>query len=325
MKRREFITLLGGAPLALSHAAYAQQKVPVIGFFSITSPDQKPDVAFRHGLAETGFIEGKNVAIEYRWAYGKTDTFSALAAELVGRQVNLIAAHGGSLAARTALAIARDIPIVFVMGDTDPVQAGIVRSLGKPGANITGFSLMGGALGVKRVGLLRDLLPKATSIAILGNPKNPASAPDRQEVEAAARGRDLHPIMVDASQPAEFEPAFARMAQQRADALIVTADVFFTIHRERLTALAAKYAIPAIYQWRSFAESGGLMTYGASLADANRQAGVYAGRILKGAKAADLPVLQPTKFDFVINLKTAKALGLTFPPGLLAIADEVIE
>jgi putative ABC transport system substrate-binding protein len=323
--RRNVLKLLGSAPLAWSHAAHAQQKLPLVVYVSASSGDQGAQFAFAKGLAEQGFIDGKNVTVEHQWAYGKHDLLPKMMADAVSRGVTVLGAGGASSAARAAKAITSTIPIVFVMGDADPVQAGVVQSLSRPGGNITGASLMGGELGVKRVGLIRDLLPKATAIAVLANPRNPVSEPDRKEVEAAARERGLRPIVIEAGDPGEFEAAFASMAQQRADALIVTADPFFTVHRKQLVELAAKHAIPAIYQWRFFSADGGLMSYGASITDANRQAGIYAGRILKGAKPGELPVLQPTTFEFVINLKTAKTLGLTFPPGLLAIADEVIE
>jgi putative ABC transport system substrate-binding protein len=324
--RRQFISALGGTAVAWPLVASAQQPaMPVIGYLSVAARDINPEVAFRQGLAESEFVEGRNVSIEYRWANGRHDLLQNMATELVNRGVNLIAAFGASSAARAAKAATSTIPIVFAMGDTDPVQAGIVPSLSRPGANITGVSLMGGALGVKRVGLLRDLLPDATGFAVLANPKNPISEPDVSDVETAVRASGLRPIMIEASDPSQFDAAFTSMAQQHANALVVTADPFFTVHREELVVFAARYRIPAIYQWRLFPAVGGLMSYGASVADAERQVGVYAGRILRGAKPGDLPVLQPTKFEFVVNLKTAKELGLTFPPGMLAIADDVIE
>ncbi len=299
--------------------------MPVIGFLSVSSREYEGDVAFRQGLAEEGFIENRNVQIEYRWANGRHDLLPGMAAELVSRRVNLIAASGASSAPLAAKAATSTIPIVFSIGDTDPVQAGIVSSLSRPGANITGVSMMGGVVGVKRVGLLRDLVPNAAAFAILANPKNSNSEPDVREVEAAVRSGGLQPIVIEASDAGQFEAGFASIAEQHANALVVTADPLFTVHRRELVALAARYRIPAIYQWRFFPAVGGLMSYGSSTTDSNRQAGIYAGRILKGAKPADLPVQQLTKFEFVINLATAKALGLTFPPGLLAIADEVIE
>jgi putative ABC transport system substrate-binding protein len=214
---------------------------------------------------------------------------------------------------------------VFSIGDADPVEAGLVTGLARPGGNITGASLMGGALGVKRVGLLRELVPTATVFAVLANPNNTNSRPDVSEVVTAVRSAGLRPLILEASTAAEFDATFARLLDERANALVVTADPFFTLHRKTLIAMVARFAVPTIYQWRLFAVDGGLMSYGASLAESIRRAGSYAGRILKGANPADLPVLQPTKFDLVINLNTAKALGLTVPPGVLAIADEVIE
>ena len=329
MRRREFITLLGGSGLLLAtkaRRARAQQPaIPVIGYMSVAPRADHYDVEFHRGLGEAGFVEGRNVAIEYRWAEGQHDRLPALAADLVSRRVNLIAAMGGSTAPKAAKAATSTIPIVFSIGDADPVQAGLVLSLARPGGNVTGASLMGGTLGVKRVGLLRELVPVATAFAVLANPNNPNSRPDVSEVETAVRTAGLRPVILQASEAAEFDAAFAKLLEERANALVVTADPFFTLHRRELIAMAARFAVPAIYQWRLFAADGGLMTYGASLAESIRRAGIYAGRILKGANPADLPVLQPTKFDLVINLKTAQALGLIVPPGVLAIADEVIE
>jgi putative tryptophan/tyrosine transport system substrate-binding protein len=326
MQRREFISLLGGAAAAWPITARAQQTaLPVIGYLSVVGHTDESHDAFRRGLAETGLIDSRNVAVEYRWAEGQHDRLPALAADLVSRKVNLIAAIGASTAAKAAKAATSTIPIVFVMGDTDPVQAGVVTSLARPDGNTTGVSLMGGALGVKRVGLLRELLPNATVFAVLANPNNSNSTPDVREIEEAVKAIGLKAVVLHASAIGEFDAAFAAVMQQRASALVVTADPFFTLHRRELITRAARLDVPAIYQWRMFAADGGLMSYGASPADGVRQAGVYSGRILKGAKLTDLPILQPTKFELVINLKTAKALGLTIPPGVLAIADEVIE
>jgi putative tryptophan/tyrosine transport system substrate-binding protein len=297
----------------------------VIGFLSASSRADRGDAAFRQGLAEAGLIEGQSVAIEYRWAEARYERLPSFAAELASRRVDLIFAHGGSWAVKAAKAATSTIPIVFAIGDTDPVQAGLVESLSRPGANITGASMMGGALGAKRVGLLRDLLPNAATIGLFANPNNQYSGRDVEEVEAAVRVAGLKPITLRVGAAGEFDAAFTKLTQERGDGFIVTADVFFTLQRKDIIALAARHRLPAIYQWRFFPADGGLMSYGTDIAYAIRQAGIYAGRILKGAKPIDLPVLQPTKFAFVINLNTAKSLGLTIPPGLLAIADEVIE
>jgi putative ABC transport system substrate-binding protein len=325
MRRREFLSLLAGAtswPLA---ARAQQPAMPVIGYMSVAPRADHYDGEFRHGLGEAGFVVERNVAIEYRRAEGQHDRLPAFAADLVSRRVNLIAAMGGSTAPQAAKAATSTIPIVFSIGDADPVQAGLVISLARPGGNVTGASLMGGALGVKRVGLLRELLPGATAFAVLANPNNPNSNSDVSEVEAAVRAAGVRPVILQASASAELDAAFAKLLQERASALVVTADPFFTLHRRNLIAMAARFSVPAIYQWRLFAVDGGLMSYGASLTESIRRAGIYAGRILKGANPADLPVVQPTTFHLVINLKTAKALGLTVPPSVLAIADEVIE
>jgi putative ABC transport system substrate-binding protein len=325
MKRRAFIGLLGGAA-AWPLAARAQPRaMRVVGYIHIAVPPEDSRRAFVHGLSEAGYVEGQNLAIIYRFAEGRPERLPALAEELVQRGVDIIAASGGSLAARAAAAVTAKIPIVFVMGDADPVQAGLVASLGRPGGNATGISLLGGALGPKRVELLREIAPAATAIAALVNPANPNSEPYVKEVEAAIRASGQRPVILRAASENEFDKAFAELVEQGAGALIVTADVMFTRAAPRLTALAARHRIPTIYQWRDFVVAGGLISYGASLSEAARQLGLYTAKVLKGEKPADLPVLQPTKFDLVINLATAKALGLTIPPGLLVAADEVIE
>jgi ABC-type uncharacterized transport system substrate-binding protein len=330
MDRREFITLVGGAaaaPILRPLAAAAQPSaVPVIGFMSSRGAIDGADLvaAFHAGLSEAGLDEGRTVRTEYRWAEGHYDRLPALAADLVARKVSLLMAAGGIVSARAAKAATATIPVVFVSAG-DPVAFGLVASLGRPGGNVTGASLINVSLGAKRLELLRELLPAATRIAMLINPDTPDSAPESQDVLAAARvlGREIS--IVQARTESEFEPAFAAVRQARAGALIVGADPFFTSQRAQLVALATRYAVPTIYYWRDFVDAGGLLSYGTSLADGYRQAGIYAGRVLKGAKPADLPVVQPTKFELVINLKTAKALGLEVSPTLLAIADEVIE
>jgi putative ABC transport system substrate-binding protein len=279
--------------------------------------------AFRQGLKETGYIEGQNVAIEYRWAEGQFDRLPAMAADLVRRNATVIAALGPP-AALAAKAATSTIPIVFVTG-SDPVQAGLVASLNRPGGNVTGVYLLLIGLEGKRLGLLRDLVPHVKLTGLLINPRSPDSEAQSRALQAAARGVGQQILVVEAGSDGEFDAAFAALAQRQAGALVVAADIFFTARRERIVALVARLAIPAIYELREFAVAGGLMSYGTSLLDGYYQNGVYVGRILKGAKASDLPVLQSTKFEFVINLKTAKALGLEVPPGLSATADEVIE
>ena len=279
--------------------------------------------AFRQGLSETGYVEGQNVAIEYRWAEGQFDRLPAMAADLVRRNATVIAALGPP-AALAAKAATSTIPIVFVTG-SDPVQAGLVASLNRPGGNVTGVYLLLIGLEGKRLGLLRDLVPHVKLTGLLINPRSPDSEAQSRALQAAARGVGQQILVVEAGSDGEFDAAFAALAQRQAGALVVAADIFFTARRERIVALVARLAIPAIYELREFAVAGGLMSYGTSLLDGYYQNGVYVGRILKGAKASDLPVLQSTKFEFVINLKTAKALGLEVPPGLSATADEVIE
>jgi putative ABC transport system substrate-binding protein len=326
MRRRELIFLLGGMMTA-PRAVRAQQKaMPVIGYLYATSPGPAAPftAAFRQGLAETGYVEGQNVAIEYRWAEEQYDRFPAMAADLVGRKVDVIATGGGGTGALAAKSATSTIPIVFVYGG-DPVELGLVASFARPGGNLTGVSLQVGELNPKRLELLAELVPEARLIALLANPNNPNAERRTREVQEAARvmGRQL--TILKASTESEIDAAFTTLVQLQAGALLVGADAFFNNRREQLVALASRHAVPAIWEWREFALAGGLISYGPSLTSVNRLKGIYVGKILKGAKPADLPVQQPTRFELVINLKTAKALGLTVPQTLLARADEVIE
>jgi putative tryptophan/tyrosine transport system substrate-binding protein len=330
VKRREFITVLGGAavsPLAWPLAARAQQpSMPVIGFLHPTSLAAYADRLrpFREGLKDAGFIEGENVAIEYRWAENQTDRLPALAAELARRQVAVIAAPGPP-AALAAKAATTTIPIVFLMNE-DPVRLGLVASLARPGGNLTGINIFSAELAAKRLDLLRELVPGAARVGVLVNPVNATTTESTlRDVEPAARAIGLQIQVLNARTSREIDAAFATFVRERSDAVFVGADSFFVSRRVQLTNLAVRHAVPAIYSARDFAEVGGLMSYGASLTDASRQMGVYTGRILKGAKPADLPVVQSSKFELVINHQTARMLGVEIPPMLLARADEVIE
>ena len=328
MRRRELIALFGSAAVAWPFGARAQQAMPVIGYLSggSSEADNIPDrlTAFREGLNETGFVDGKNVAIEYRWALGQYDRLPALAAELVRRQVTVIVAVAGAPTAFAAKAATATIPIVFNQG-IDPVQSGLVASLNRPGGNITGVTILTAELARKRLDLLHELLPTATVVALLVNPTNPVTASETRSLEDAARILGLQAHGVEARSPNEIDAAFEALIGLRARALVVSTDPLFTNQRAEIIALAARHSVPAIYAYRLFPAAGGLMSYGADLADSYRQTGVYTGKILKGVKPADLPVQQAVRIDLVINLNTAKALGLTIPPTLLARADEVIE
>jgi ABC-type uncharacterized transport system substrate-binding protein len=326
IRRREFITMLGGAT-AWPLAAGAQQgATPTIGYLSTRSPSEAKYVtdAFTQGLNENGYVEGRNLAIEFRWADLQYDRLPALASDLVRRQVAVIAAVGGSHSGLAAKAVTSTIPIVFVSAG-DPVTFGLVTSLNRPGGNVTGISMITVALAPKRLELLHELVPVPAAIAMLVNPTSPYVEAETADVKASARvlGRQLRVLNAGTAQ--EIDAAFATLVQQRAGGLLVSGDPFFDSERDRLVALAAHYSVPAIYQWREFATIGGLISYGTSILDAYRQAGVYVGKILKGATPADMPVLQPTRFETVVNLKTAKALGVAVPDKLIVAADEVIE
>jgi putative tryptophan/tyrosine transport system substrate-binding protein len=327
VKRREFMTLLGGAAATWPLAAHAQQaKMPLIGFLATGTPSAwAPFVAaFREGLREAGYEDGRNVAIEFRWAEGQGGRLTALATDLASKQVSVIVSSAGIVAARAAKAASASIPIVFVMGG-DPVKLGMVASLNRPAGNATGVSFLLNVLAAKRVGVLRELVPTAETIGLLVNPDNPNAEADTEDARAAARAFGQQAHVVHARSEGELDAAFASLVRERAAALFVASDVLFLNQRDRLATLAASHALPAIYDRRELAEAGGLISYGTNFAEAHRQVGVYVARILKGAAPADLPVMQATKFEMVINLKSAKALGLEVPTLLLAQADEVIE
>jgi putative ABC transport system substrate-binding protein len=326
MRRRELMLLLAGTMTAARGLRAQQKAMPLIGYLNGTSPGPAAPfvAAFRHGLSETGYVEGQSVAIDYRWAEGDYYRLPAMAADLVGRKVDLIAASGGPASALAAKSATSSIPIVFVSGD-DAVAAGLVASLARPGGNLTGVSFLDVELMPKRLDLLSELVPQAGVICLLVNPNNAAVERTIRDAQEAAQVKGVQLQILKASTESEIDAAFATLVQLHDGALLVTADPFFNSRREQLVALASRYAVPAIYEFREFATAGGLSSYGPSLASMYRQAGVYAGRVLAGANPADLPVQQPTKFDLVINLNTAKELGLTVPPSILARADEVIE
>jgi putative ABC transport system substrate-binding protein len=326
MNRRELMFLLSAAMMAASASRADQRAIPVIGFFNPTSPGSlAPFVAaFRQGLSETGYVEGQNIAIEYRWAEGHTDRLPALAADLVSRKVDVIASTGGIAPALAAKNTTSTIPIVFVIG-SDPVVDGLVASLARPGGNLTGFTLFLGELTPKRLELLSELVPQARRIALLVNPNNPEAEPLISDMQKAAQAKGVQLHILKVATKSEIEAAFSALAEVQAEALVVQANPFFDTQREQLVALASRRAVPAIYSEREFTAAGGLISYGTSRTAAYRQAGIYVGRILKGEKPANLPVQQPTTFELVVNLKTAAALGLTIPSSILARADEVIE
>ena len=327
MRRRELVLLLSGAMTAPRALRAQQQAMPVIGFLAAGSPGPgAPFVAaFRQGLSEAGYVEGQNLAIEYRWAESHYDRLPALAVDLVGRKVDLIATSGSDLVALAARNATSTIPIVFI-GGGDPVEGGLVASLARPGGNLTGFTLLVIELNPKRLELLTELVPQARVIALLVNPNSAdAAARITRDVQDAARSKGLQLPILKASTEGDIDAAFATLLQLHADGLVVSSETFFTRRREELVGLAARHAVSAIYALREFTASGGLISYGPSVTSSFRQLGIYAGRILKGAKPADLPVQQPTIFELVVNLKTAEALGITVPPSILARADEVID
>jgi putative tryptophan/tyrosine transport system substrate-binding protein len=324
MRRRDFIALIGGAA-ARPLAARAQQAVmPVVGFVRSESLADATNLvtAFRQGLKEAGFVEGQNVTVEYRSGEGQRERLQSVVAELIRRPVSVIA--GNSVAMLAAKAATATIPVVFASGG-DPVQQSLVASLNRPGGNVTGVVFLSGTLGTKRLELLRQIAPKATAIGMLANPNTTETETERTDVQSAAQAIGMQLIVADVSSDRDIEPALAALVQRGVGALLVGAGGFMTSHRERIVALATRHALPAMYGLREFVAAGGLMSYGTSITDAFRQVGVYTGRILKGEKPADLPVMQSTKFELVLNLKTAKTLGLAIPPSLLALADEVIE
>jgi putative tryptophan/tyrosine transport system substrate-binding protein len=325
MRRRAFITLIGGIAAGWPFAVQAQQTTPLIGFLSSRSPNESEALvaAFRQGLVETGYVEGHNVHLAFRWAEGRYDRLPELATELVKAQAAVIASVGGSVSALAAKSATRTIPIVAVT--TDPVKYGLVASFNRPGGNITAIAPSSTLLSAKRLELLRELVPTATLVGVLLNPAFPDSATQLEDVKEAARTLGLQIRVVNASSEQDIEAAFVGLSQQGIGALVSGVDPFFDTRRNQIVALAAQYAVPTIYGQRPYVVAGGLMSYAPSFIETYRQAGIYAGRVLKGEKPADLPVMQPTKFEFVINLKTAKALGLKVPVPMQLLADEVIE
>src|SRR5262245_49794298 len=325
IRRREFISLLGGAAAAWPLAAHGQQTMPVIGYLSSGSAnsDDARISGFRRGLSEAGYVEGRNVAIEYRWAENQLDRLHELATEFVRRQASVIVAISGNATAHAAKAATTTIPIVFLSG-SDPVKSGLIASLNRPGGNLTGVSVLGPEMETKRLGLLHELVPQTAVIAALVNPDGPSTDAQSKDLEAASRAIGRQIVILNARTEHEIDTALATLVSHRAGALLVTGNGLFFAQCDQLAGLATRHAVPAIYEWRECAHAGGLLSYG-STAESYRQVGIYTGRILQGAAPADLPVVQPTKFELAINLKTAKALGLEGPPTLLARADEVIE
>lgn len=325
MERRKFLGLAGGA-LAWPAVARAQQAMPVLGFLSARSPDESAQLvaAFRRGLAEGGVVENQDATIEYRWAHGDYSRLAALAADLAGRPVTVLASVGGEASVRAAMAATKSIPVVGIFAD-DPVASGLTASVNRPGGNTTGVFNFNPALEPKRLGLLHELVPQAATIGVLVNPKYPPAAGQLKSAEEAARTMGIQISAMRASNDAEIEAGFDAALRQDIRAIAVTSDPFFNTRSEKLVALAARHALPTIYPFREHAVAGGLMSYGVNISEMYRQVGVYAGRILKGAQPSDLPIVQPIKFDFVINLKTAAALGVKFSDKLISLADEVIE
>jgi putative ABC transport system substrate-binding protein len=324
MRRRELLLVLTTRLIGARPVRAQQKAMPVIGFFAASAATVEATEAFRQGLSETGWVDGQNLTIEYRWAEGHYDQLPAFAAEFVGRKVDLILATGGNHAVLAAKNTTSTIPIVFVTGD-DPVAEDVVASLPRPGGNLTGFTIFVVELTAKKLDLITELVPRAAAVALLVNPKYPNTERIIQDAQQAARTKGVRLHVLKAANDAEIENAFSALAELHAGALLLGSDPFFFSRREHIVALASHQAIPAIYSVREYAAAGGLISYGASISAVFREAGIYAGRILKGEKTADLPVQQPTTFELVVNLKTAKGLGLTIPPSILARADEVIE
>jgi putative tryptophan/tyrosine transport system substrate-binding protein len=327
MKRREFVALLGGAAVARPFAARAQQAItPVVGFLHSSAPNYFAQMAqaFSQGLKQVGYVEGENVTIEYRWAQGDYGRLPELAKDLVDRHVAVILAAGGTDPAKVAKAATTEIPIVFVSA-ADPVQTGLVASLSRPAGNVTGVSLLASQLNAKKLDLLRQLVPRAPVVGALVNPNYPQAKTEAEDFQSAAKSLGVNAVVLSASTPTEIDAAFSATQERQIGALVIATDPFYGSRRDQLLALAARYAVPVIYYQKEFVAAGGLLSYGPSYPDGYRQGGVYIGRILKGEKPADLPVMQPTKFELVINLKTAKILGLSVPPTVLALAEEVIE
>ena len=325
MKRRDFVAALGATAIG-TFAARAQPALPVIGFLSARSPVESAGLlaAFRRGLAENGTVEGASLAIEYRWALGEYNRLPAMASELVRRPVAVLVTVGGEASVRAAIAATRNIPIIGIFAD-DPVASGLVASLNRPGGNTTGVFNFNPTLEAKRLGLLHELVPQAATIGVLVNPNYPPAASQLKGVEEAARTMGIGTLAMRASNDGEIEAAFESAIQQRIRIIAVTSDPFFNTRSEKLVALATRHAVPTVYPFREYVAAGGLMSYGVDLSEMYRQVGIYAGQVIKGVKPADLPIMQPIKFELVINVKTAKTLGLTIPSALLASADEVVE